>query len=291
MKAKDETIYGDLKAYGSFIASREEALKVTFEEITSIDAFFLKVSSFDEEDYFMVDYAKEKLLYYKVLEDGKWLLISLYDSSYFDDYEKVFKATLIKYIIALFFFVAVVLALHYIFTKEEHSKEKEKSLDDMKSFAHTDKLTRIANRSKLDEVLENSIQASKRFQQTFSVIFFDIDFFKSINDTFGHDIGDKALEGLAQFVLKYCRENDLFGRWGGEEFMIILQNTSLENAFHLANRLRHNIANSNIISQKKFTCSFGVVEYSTKEDKSSLIKRVDTLLYKAKNSGRNIVMS
>lgn len=288
---EDEKAYDDTKSYTSFTLNRDKIRKITFEEVDFLDTLFMQESMFDTKDYFLIDYAKEKLLYYKALSNEKWRLISLYDSSYFDNHDEITRANIIKYVISFFFFIMVLLALHYIFMKEEHSREKEKSMHEIQDFAHTDKLTHIANRSRLDELLESKIKVSKRFNQTFSIIFFDIDFFKTINDTFGHDVGDNALEGLAKFVLSFCREDDLFGRWGGEEFMIILQNTTLKNAHILANRLRENIENTDIISQKRLTCSFGVVEHDGQEDRTSLIKRVDTLLYKAKNAGRNIVIS
>ena len=119
----------------------------------------------------------------------------------------------------------------------------------------------------------------------------DIEKFKSVNDNYGHQVGDIVLKEFTQIIKYNIRQNDIFGRWGGEEFMIIAPNTSLENSINLAQKLRAIVQTHNfeIIGLK--TCSIGVSEYTIGDKLEDVIKRADEALYLAKNSGRNRVCS
>lgn len=161
----------------------------------------------------------------------------------------------------------------------------------IKELVTHDMLTSIYNRQGLDEIMNQKIQESHRFGRNMSLIFFDIDFFKKVNDVYGHDIGDYVLINIAKLVSKNIRTSDIFARWGGEEFIIILPETSVEDAVVLANKLRRAIETRPFYEIKTLTCSFGVTQLRDKESKESIFKRVDALLYKAKESGRNRVMS
>lgn len=156
--------------------------------------------------------------------------------------------------------------------------------------ATVDKLTNIFNRDKFSEMLKYEIEKFKRYSLYFSLIFFDIDHFKSVNDTFGHDIGDFVLKEIASLVQSKLRDTDTFARWGGEEFIILLPNTDLSNATKLAERLREAIAQHDF-QYREITSSFGVTEIKSADSEDSLIKRVDENLYNSKNSGRNRVTS
>lgn len=117
----------------------------------------------------------------------------------------------------------------------------------------------------------------------------DIDFFKSINDGYGHDIGDQVLVELAHLLKRNLRKADCCARWGGEEFMLLAPETSLEQAVRLANKIRDAIKHTAFPIQGSVTASFGVVEVHAQDSVKSLMKRVDNALYLAKEEGRDQV--
>jgi len=158
----------------------------------------------------------------------------------------------------------------------------------LSALANTDKLTKVANRSYIASQIKYFIAYASRHQQALSLIFFDIDYFKKINDNYGHQVGDEALVDLCRIIKKRLRESDILGRWGGEEFIIVLPNTSLEQACSVAEELRI-IIDKHHFRHGPMSCSFGVVELEESENRESLINRVDHLLYEAKKSGRNQV--
>ncbi len=161
--------------------------------------------------------------------------------------------------------------------------------EELKQLSVTDSLTRIFNRTKFDQSLKEEIKRCKRYDTGLSLIMFDIDHFKNFNDTYGHDVGDKILVGLVNLVKKCIRETDIFSRWGGEEFMLLLPHTSLENAAKLAERIRIKIAEHTFETVGTITCSFGVSEFTKEENEETFVKRVDNALYESKRSGRNRV--
>jgi len=160
-----------------------------------------------------------------------------------------------------------------------------------KDQAYHDALTQIYNRAYFDEVMLKEIARHKREHTALSCIIFDIDLFKNFNDTYGHDIGDIVLKELAVLVQKYTRGTDTFARWGGEEFVEILPNSSLQGALKVAEILREIVQKHVFVNNLSVTCSFGVAEFSEGDDASSLLKKADNALYKAKEKGRNRVES
>ena len=168
---------------------------------------------------------------------------------------------------------------------------EEKKQNKLHEFATHDALTQIYNRHAINETLKFKIQEHQRYTTPLSIIFFDIDYFKKVNDTYGHDMGDYVLKNIAQIVQSQLRSSDIFARWGGEEFIIFLPNTSLSDATNLAQKLRVSIQKHAFNSIETITCSFGVTQLIEEDDKISLLKRVDNYLYKAKESGRNCVVS
>lgn len=159
-----------------------------------------------------------------------------------------------------------------------------------KQLATTDYLTKIYNRVYISDFMTNFIHQHKRYGQIFSIVLFDIDYFKHVNDTYGHLEGDKVLIAIASCVKKSIRETDMFARWGGEEFLLILNNTDLENATWVSENLRIAIEKLSIIEHHKVTCSFGVTCIKDGDTEDSLLQRVDSLLYAAKGLGRNKVV-
>ncbi|MDM8567787.1 diguanylate cyclase [Candidatus Halobeggiatoa sp. HSG11] len=155
--------------------------------------------------------------------------------------------------------------------------------------ATTDGLTGIYNRRKFESLLTKEIQKATRYETSLSLIMFDIDHFKKVNDTYGHQIGDYVLQELSRIVVNNIRRNDIFARWGGEEFMILVPNNNLENAAQLAEKLRGIIATSKFKNVPTITSSFGVVQFEKEESGENFVHRVDELLYSAKHNGRNRV--
>ncbi len=155
----------------------------------------------------------------------------------------------------------------------------------------TDPLTMAYNRRYFLHVLDSEISRAVRYKTVFSLIMFDIDHFKQVNDTFGHDAGDEVLAGIVALMHKRIRKNDVLARWGGEEFMILLSGTGLENAGIFADKLIEEVRDMMFERSGKITASFGVTEYRINDSADSVLKRVDELVYLAKNEGRNCVRS
>ncbi|MGO9954361.1 MAG: CHASE domain-containing protein [Dissulfurispiraceae bacterium] len=156
--------------------------------------------------------------------------------------------------------------------------------------ASIDKLTALINRQTLDKTISREIERAMRYHHPLSVIMFDIDHFKRINDTYGHLMGDSVLREVAVLAQANLRTSDSFGRWGGEEFMIVLPETSIEEADLAAEKLRCLFERQNIIGINELTASFGVAGYNNGDNIDRLIKRVDDALYAAKQEGRNRVV-
>lgn len=155
----------------------------------------------------------------------------------------------------------------------------------------TDPLTNIYNRRFFIQMLKQEIERVKRNKKPFSLIMFDLDHFKKVNDHFGHAAGDMVLKSVADIARKRVRMADYFARWGGEEFIILLPDASLNNAIDLAEDLRKRISETELDKIGKITASFGVTEYRNTDTADTVLLRVDRALYKAKGSGRNCVKS
>lgn len=155
--------------------------------------------------------------------------------------------------------------------------------------AVTDGLTGITNRQEFDRLLEQEIERATRYHSPLSLIMYDLDHFKQVNDRFGHDTGDDVLKTVANLVNDNIRGIDTQGRWGGEEFMLILPQTGLGDAREVAEKLRQTIAAQHFDQVDTVTASFGVVELAPQENSKSLAQRVDEALYRAKDRGRNRV--
>ncbi|QKJ23318.1 GGDEF domain-containing protein [Poseidonibacter lekithochrous] len=185
---------------------------------------------------------------------------------------------------------------HYelkIFTKmfqvnklKEELEEKNKEL---KRIAITDKLTNIYNRVKLDSKMEAEMNRAQRFGHGFSIIIIDIDYFKEVNDNYGHQIGDCVLIEMANLLKSHVRNTDTLGRWGGEEFLIICPETKEEGVLKLANNLQKTIEENTFSTIGSKTASFGITTYINGDNTNSILKRADDALYKAKTTGRNKV--
>lgn len=152
-----------------------------------------------------------------------------------------------------------------------------------------DELTKIYNRRKIDEIVKHEYDIAHNNDQVFSVIMLDLDRFKLVNDTYGHNVGDKVLVEIAEILRNNIRNGDTVGRWGGEEFIIICSGTNAKQALRLSERLRNAIENYEFSEIKHITCSFGVSTYNGEESIEKIINKADQGLYKAKENGRNLV--
>ncbi len=162
----------------------------------------------------------------------------------------------------------------------------------IKHLSTTDSLTNLYNRHKINETLHHQLKEAEKSDTPFGVVIIDIDFFKQVNDTHGHQVGDTTLQTFAEILRRNNRsDSDIIGRWGGEEFILILPGTSLHDSVQLARRLREVIQKHNFPVIGTKTASFGVAAYRRGDSVQSLIRRADDALYKAKNGGRNRVES
>ncbi|MFZ5975979.1 MAG: sensor domain-containing diguanylate cyclase [Bacillota bacterium] len=170
------------------------------------------------------------------------------------------------------------------------TSELEQANRELARLAEIDKLTQIYNRLKLDEILHREIKMCERYHTELSVILMDIDNFKQVNDLHGHIAGDNVLVQMANILRRNLRVNDAVGRWGGEEFLLILPHTNLEQACKVAEKIRATIDSEAFPIIDRQTCSFGVTNYFFGDNQDKLLMRADTALYKAKKCGRNRVM-
>jgi len=170
--------------------------------------------------------------------------------------------------------------------------KREKIAQLLEETARTDFLTKLVNRRAMHRYLQNEMARVERSGGHFSLVLVDIDYFKTINDQFGHGIGDNVLFALSRAFEGSVREQDIVARWGGEEFLILLPNTTQVEALEQAERLRQ-LLDSDALQIERYphrvTASFGVCEFSAGEDLESLLKHADVALYQAKALGRNQV--
>lgn len=159
-------------------------------------------------------------------------------------------------------------------------------ISELRFLADTDSLTGFYNRRKIEEVLAREIERSHRYGNPLSILFIDVDNFKELNDTYGHKAGDEVLRKIAKIIDRELRRTDYVGRFGGEEFLIVLPETTAERAFRVAERIRDRIEQTDF-GVDKVTVSIGVTELKKDEDASTLFNRVDRAMYLAKERGKN----
>jgi len=172
---------------------------------------------------------------------------------------------------------------------EARTKELKTALVEMERISNKDKLTQVYNRHKLDQALANVIDMAERYGEHFGVILLDIDNFKFINDCFGHTVGDQALIEFVNELKKTLRKTDTLGRWGGDEFLIILPQTTQDGLMALANAFKAQLTQYQSEIFGSLTSSIGVTLYQANDTISSIITRADSALYTSKNRGKNAV--
>jgi diguanylate cyclase (GGDEF)-like protein len=163
-------------------------------------------------------------------------------------------------------------------------------IQDLEELALIDTLTQLSNRKHLESEMHNSLQEMERYNLSFAILFIDIDNFKQFNDTYGHDVGDQILQTLAQTLKSAARPFDLFGRWGGEEFIGIIRNVDRDALVTIGNRCRILVEKSYMTFKEKFinvSISLGGTLAQRGDSIESLLKRADRLMYESKKRGRN----
>jgi len=177
-----------------------------------------------------------------------------------------------------------------LFTDISNQAANELRVKELEKLALLDSLTQLANRNYIEKEIHSRFEEKKRLNVPFGIFFIDIDHFKKFNDTYGHDVGDNVLKFVANTFVSNARPFDLYGRWGGEEFIGIIRNINFQDLELFGNRLRLLIENSYLIHENKklyVTISIGATLVNKNDTIDSLIKRADTLLYESKTSGRN----
>ncbi|MBC8438506.1 MAG: cache domain-containing protein [Deltaproteobacteria bacterium] len=252
-----------------------------------------------------------KLSYFKYYPEWEWIVAK---GTYLDSLEKniahlqdnlrhEIKKTIQYFVYFIIIIGIIFLCMGYFFSKginsifqgykrtqKEQKDELEKVNAALQIKATTDPLTTLYNRGYFNHCLKNEMERSKRYGSALSLIIFDIDRFKQVNDTFGHLSGDIVLKELSFLCLAIIRDSDILARWGGEEFIILVPENDKAAIMPFAEKLRTLIEKHPFSIKTQVTCSFGVVQYIEEESKDDFIKRADQAMYKAKEEGRNKVV-
>jgi diguanylate cyclase (GGDEF)-like protein/PAS domain S-box-containing protein len=177
-----------------------------------------------------------------------------------------------------------------LFTDTSNWRVNSLRISELEKIALLDSLTQLANRHYIEREMEARFEEYNRYKTPFGILFIDIDHFKEVNDTHGHVVGDEVLRFVARTFVANSRPFDLYGRWGGEEFLGVIRNATTDEFAHLGERLRVLIENSYIVHEDKqlhVTVSVGATLVGKHDTIDTLIKRADTLLYQSKRMGRN----
>lgn len=185
---------------------------------------------------------------------------------------------------------ASIITLLYFFTRvKDRLIEAQAAVSEITVLSETDALTGLPNRRRIYNVLEQEMDRARRYGGPLSLVLFDIDDFKKVNDTLGHDAGDAVLTEISDLLGRCRRSTDQLGRWGGEEFVLVAPETDREEAVRLAERLRTVVEDHHFEAAGKLTASFGVTVFHEEDDLASLVKKADVNLYTAKSRGKNRV--
>ncbi|MCW2267504.1 diguanylate cyclase [Pseudomonas sp. MYb187] len=169
------------------------------------------------------------------------------------------------------------------------NQQLQRQLDENRDLAERDALTLVANRYLLEKTLQQACGRAGRFRQPLALVAMDVDDFKPINDQYGHACGDRALVDLVERVRNCLRAKDLLARWGGDEFVVVMVDASIDDAHTLAQAIRQALAQAPRIGERQLTMSYGVVQRQDDEDQAQMLNRADRALYRAKAAGKDRV--
>jgi diguanylate cyclase (GGDEF)-like protein len=171
----------------------------------------------------------------------------------------------------------------------QHELQAQHSNEKLYRLAIKDGMTGIFNHTFMEQYIADAINRSKRSKNPLALLMIDVDFFKQINDNFGHNLGDEVLIRLAQVLSSSKRSTDYLGRWGGDELVLLLTDTNLTGAANLAEKLRRLVEDHTFPHSRPLSISLGVSEYRDGDSQASFIERADAAMYRAKRGGRNRV--
>jgi polar amino acid transport system substrate-binding protein len=258
--------FGELKIAGKISESLKLSITINKEETILLDIMQKTINKISNETHREIF--------------AKWIPIR-YEAGM--DYGLILKIVLIAFLI-----IALIIYWNTkIIKANKLLKEAKKELNIL---ATTDKLTDVYNRRKFEEVLSNELNRAKRFDKNFCLSILDIDDFKQINDTYGHQTGDLVLREIASVLKNNLRETDFVARYGGEEFIVIFPEADIQYISKLTQNLRLKIANHNFKDISNFTASFGLTLSNKDDNSDTILKRADIALYKAKETGKNKVV-
>jgi len=182
-------------------------------------------------------------------------------------------------------------AVLLVFTLLLYGWRRWREIDYLLAEAETDVLTGLNNRRKTERLLAHEFDRALRYGRPLSIVMIDIDFFKRVNDEHGHGTGDVVLAAIARRIRRRMRISDHFGRWGGEEFLLICPETDTEGAMKIAERMRRTVKQRPMLKAGVVTASFGVSCYAGQGDYDVMVEEADAYLYMAKQQGRDRIMS
>jgi len=274
---------------------RRFAVWITLGETAVIILFFYVLNLYESPDYLIQSFGVIVILLVLCMVPNRWVYsmgMSIFISAGF----LVMSNFQIKNIESRVFWAGVVYIwiiniLSAILSFRSSYIERVWYLNDkeLTRLSITDPLSGAFNRLKINEEMKKWTWLSKRYNTDFSIAIIDFDDFKSINDNYGHLIGDRVIVEFVSLINNNIRKTDVFARWGGEEFILLLPNTNINQAVDLAERIRRSIENHDFCVPGKITCSIGVAQMSADDDEQTILKKVDSLLYTAKKAGKNKV--
>lgn len=295
---------------GIIRGSIQRVVKLEVEGIESDDAIELidsRIAEFSEEKIKIYDRRNEILQAIENLSQS-WIELkehiygyredpsSHHQQQLFESSEEIWKETnevvLISQIVSerkvssyrisyIFFAINLLLVFVIVYLIKKYVQ------DNLEFLVNYDEMTKVYNRRYFNNHLTQEIVKAERYDRSLSLIIYDIDYFKRVNDQFGHDVGDSVLKELSCLVQANIRKSDLLCRIGGEEFAIVTPETNSSQAFVLSEKLRTIVSNHSFMHAGKISVSLGVTQFVPRDDLDSFYKRADIGLYKAKNEGRN----
>ena len=264
--------FGELKIAGKISENLKLSIAVVKDDKTLLNILQKTINSITNETH-------RKIF-------NKWIPISYEKSIDYDLILKIFISVILLIILIVYWNTKIIKANNLLKEAQKAIEEKNKELERL---SITDKLTDLYNRRKIDELLQNEIDRYERNGRTFGFAILDIDYFKDVNDTYGHQVGDKILFQIANILKENLRKTDFVGRFGGEEFVIICPESDIQNTRKLIENFRIIIENYDFEIIKHKTASFGVTIVKKGDTVDSILKRADKALYESKNNGRNKV--
>ncbi|MFO7964924.1 MAG: diguanylate cyclase [Desulfobacterales bacterium] len=284
----DPAIRGPLKefiqmaGYETFTAySAEEAMQML--GTNAIDVVITDISLPGMNGLEFTDQVRRKY-------DVDIIVMTGYSSDY--SYEEAIEKGACDFVFKPVRFGELVLRLKRVIRERRLSEERDRMLGELKNLAITDGLTKLYNSRHFYNQVELEIDRSLRYDHPLSLMLFDIDNFKNYNDSYGHLEGDKVLVRIAQTIRSSMRTMDTAYRYGGEEFTVILPETTGEEAYKVGERIRQNVKKEKFIQNSKvltITISVGVTQYRNEENIKDFVKRTDLAMYESKKKGRNKV--